>query len=229
MFDQPFFSVGPEALKAVDIDLSGAEPHLMVDSEMAVTAEHQRVVAMELVGINDAASTDHLNCHAQEGLGRDIGHNLDFDHPLALENAEYRDFTGCSPSTVAFSPASKIRLICLDFTPEEKRAILGRGCDTLPYQVERLEDRRVRQIDLLAGLESRYLQFEQLDEPEPVSGRYPELSDPSAGPVGELVPAVLASVFLAPDAIEIFAETSGAKTTPTIPAGSGYVSPGPNF
>ena len=100
MLNQPFLRIRPEALQAVYINLSGAEPSLMVDSEMAVTAEHQRVVAMELVGINDAASTDHLNCHAQEGLGRDVGHNLDFDHPLALEDAEYRDFTGCSPSTV---------------------------------------------------------------------------------------------------------------------------------
>ncbi len=229
IFDQPFFGIGPEALQAIDVDLARTEPPLMVDSEMPVTAEHQGVVTTEFVGIDDASPADHLDRQTQENLGRDIANDLDFDLALTLENAEDRDFTSRSTSPVALAPPAEVGLIRLDLASEEEHTILAEGRNAFPYQVEPLEDRGVRQIDLLGCLKGRYLKLEEFNDPEPVSGRYPELPDPPSGPVGELVPAVLAAIFLAPDIIEFFAVTSQAKTTPPFPAGSGYVPPGPNF
>jgi len=229
MFNQPFFSVGPEALQAVDVYLARTETPLMIDPEMAVAAKHQSVVTTEFVGINDAAPVDHLNRKTQEDLGRDIANNLDFNQPLTLQNAEYRDFAGGAPSPVALASPAEVGLIRLDLASEEEHTILAGGRNAFPYQIEPLQDCGIGQIDLFGGLESRHLQLEHLDDSQPVPGRYPELSDPSTGPIGKLVPAVLAAIFLAPNFIEFFAVTSEAKTTPTFPTGSGYVPPGPNF
>jgi len=229
MLDQPFLGVGPEALKAVYIDLAGAEPSLMIDSQMPVAAEHQAVVAAEFVRIDNATPANHLDRHAQEGFGRDVGNDLDLNHSLTLENAEYRDFPGGSTSPVALAASAEIGLVQLDFSLEEELTILVGGRNTFPDQVESLEDRRVGQSDLFGSLESGDLQLEELDDPEPVPGRYPELSDPSVGPVGELIPAMLAAIFLTPDLIDFSAIATGAINAATFPAGFGYSPPGPNF
>ena len=229
VLDQPLFGVGPEALQAVDVDLARTEPPLMIDSQMAVAAEHQAVITAESVSIDDASPPDHPDRHAQEGPGRDIGHDLDFNHPLALENAEYRDFAGGSTSPVALAPSAEVGLVRLDLSPEEELTIRAFGGNAFSDQVVGLEDRRVRRSDLFGGLESGDLQLEELGDPEPVPGCDPELSNPPAGLIRELIPAVLAAIFLTPDFIDFPAVASGAKNAPPFPAGLGDVPPGPNF
>jgi hypothetical protein len=40
MFDQPFFGTTPDTFQAIDIDFAGREDLLVVDPEIAITAEH---------------------------------------------------------------------------------------------------------------------------------------------------------------------------------------------
>jgi hypothetical protein len=229
MFDQPFLGIGPEAFKAVDVDLARAEAPLMIDLQMAIAAEHQCIVAAEFIGINDAAASHHLDCHIQENLGRDLSNDLDFDQPLTLENAENRDFAGRPASTMAFASAAEVGLIGLDLPTQEEHTILAGGGNAFPYQVESLEDRGIGKSDLTGCFMGRQFELEKFDDPEPIPGRYSELADPPAAPVIELIPAVLTAIFLAPDLIDFSTVTLRAETMPTMPADSGDILPGSNF
>ena len=58
---QPLLGITPEPFQAVDVHLSGRKGFAVIDPQMPVAAEHQAVVAAELVGIDDAAATDGLD------------------------------------------------------------------------------------------------------------------------------------------------------------------------
>jgi len=53
VLDQPLFSKRPEALDPVDIHLSLFEFVPMVDVEMLIATEHERIVSSLFIGIYD--------------------------------------------------------------------------------------------------------------------------------------------------------------------------------
>jgi len=53
MFHQTLFSKGRESFNPIDVDLSLYELVLMVDIEMPVSVEHERIKPAPFVGIND--------------------------------------------------------------------------------------------------------------------------------------------------------------------------------
>jgi hypothetical protein len=57
MLDQSFLRKGPESFYAVDVDLSIGEFIAMVDIQMAISAEHEKVVSTPFVGIDDRTSS----------------------------------------------------------------------------------------------------------------------------------------------------------------------------
>jgi hypothetical protein len=60
MLDQSFLCKTPESFDAVNVDLSFFEFMLMVDLEMLVPAENERVVSSPFIGIDDRSSPDLL-------------------------------------------------------------------------------------------------------------------------------------------------------------------------
>jgi hypothetical protein len=53
MFNQSFLGNTPESLYAVNVDLPLLEFMLVVDVEMLVSAEHERVISPPFIGIHD--------------------------------------------------------------------------------------------------------------------------------------------------------------------------------
>jgi len=57
----PFFGITPEAIKAININVTPAKSFSMIDSEMSVAAERQCIVTLELIGIDDRTPSDRLD------------------------------------------------------------------------------------------------------------------------------------------------------------------------
>jgi hypothetical protein len=84
-FVKPLFGEAPETLKSVDVDPASREALGTVDVEMPIAAEHEAVIGLESVGVNDASPAD--------GLDRDIGDLLDPNAATAFQDAEYGNFS----------------------------------------------------------------------------------------------------------------------------------------
>jgi len=65
MFHQSLLGPAPETLQAVDVDPARGEVLLVVHLQVPVAAEHETVVASELIGIDHTASTDLLDGELQ--------------------------------------------------------------------------------------------------------------------------------------------------------------------
>jgi len=125
VLDQPLLGPTPESLQAVDVDLAGGEVLLVVHLQVPVSAEHEAIVASELVCVNDTASTDLLDGELQQRSGRDIRNDADVNQAITLQDAEDRHFAGRSPAPIAFAPASEVGLIELDLAAQQTLSILG--------------------------------------------------------------------------------------------------------
>ncbi len=60
VLDQPLLGPTPKSLQAVDVDLAGGEVLLVVHLQVPIAAEHEAVVALELVRIDDRIPADLL-------------------------------------------------------------------------------------------------------------------------------------------------------------------------
>lgn len=100
--DESFLDTTPKSLHAVDGDLSGREISAMVHFQMPVSAEHQAVIAFELVCVDQRAPADLLDGKPQKGLCRHIGHDIYMNRAVSLQNAEDNHFAGSASSPGAF-------------------------------------------------------------------------------------------------------------------------------
>lgn len=157
----------------------------MVDVDMAITAKHERVVASELVGVDDATAPHLLDQEVQERACLDVHP----DHSVTLQYAESSDFSG-GPACLFLCLRSS--LVHLDDSAEELGAVWGVDNDGSSYHVDRLDDRRISQTGLLGDLPCRKLQLEELYYPVPILVRDPEPVYPPPSEVVEGVSAPLA-------------------------------------
>ncbi len=65
VLDKPLLGPTPESLQAVDVHLAGREILAVVHLQMPVSAEHQAVIAFELVRVDDRSSADLLDGETQ--------------------------------------------------------------------------------------------------------------------------------------------------------------------
>jgi hypothetical protein len=60
VFNQPLRGPAPESLQDIDVDPDGREVAVVMHLQMPVSAEHETVVAVEPVGVDDTASADRM-------------------------------------------------------------------------------------------------------------------------------------------------------------------------
>jgi len=214
---EPFLGVAPKSLDAVYVNLAVGKELFMVQIDMAITAKHKRVVALELVGIDDAAAPHHFNRKVEERACLDVLDRLHFDDPVTLQDAENRDFSGRPSAALALASALKVALVHLDHSAEKLGGIRGCGNDGSAYHVDRLQDRRVAESGLLGDLSGRELKLEELYDPEPILIRDAEPVNPPSGKVMEGISASLATESFADKPIDFTASTSCTKTTAVFP------------
>lgn len=215
--DKPLLGVAPKSLDAVYVNFAVGKEFLMVKVDMPIAAEHERIVAPEFVGIDDAAAPHCFNRKVEERTSLNVLDGLDLDHSITLQDAENRHFSGCSTASLALAPSAEVALVHLHDSAEKVAAFGGCGNDGSAYRVDRLEDRRITESRLLSYPSGRKLQLEKFDDPEPVLIRDAESVNPPAGKVMEGIPASLTSEPLADNSIYLTASAPCAKTTAVFP------------
>jgi hypothetical protein len=216
-FYDSFLSKTPESLYPIDIDLTGGKKLFVIDFDVAVSAEHETVVAFEFIGIDDTASANSFNGEVEQGVRRDIVDYLDLDHPFALQDTENRYFIVCSPASFALSSSPEIRLVHLNFSTEQRCPIRGSGHDRFPDHRDRLEDRWITEAHLDSDLTGRLLKRKEFYDPQPVPGGYLNGIDPASTKVMECISTPFTAKPSATDSIDLVASTSTAETTVVFP------------
>jgi len=164
VFDQPFFGPAPESLQSVNIDFAGREMLAVIHLQVPVSAEHQAVVAFELVGVDDTSSANLLDGKIQQNLGRDIRDDADLDNALSLQDAEDGNLAGGPTAPLTFSSPAKVGLIQFYLSRQEKIGIGGMSQDGHPDGVHSTVNGPVRQLHLLSHLPDGDFQFKELED-----------------------------------------------------------------
>lgn len=227
-FNNSFFSVTPEPFNAVDVNFPIAKMFPMVNIDMPVPTEHQRIVAPEFVSINDAAPSDHFDCQIQKSFGFNIFNYLYMDTAVSLEDTEYGNLIGGTASTFAFAFAPKIRLVDFNGSVHPirgNRVLPDRPSDKL----DSLESRGITQPDLLSNPARGNFQFKELDDPQPFFRADPDFIQPSAAEVMEGILAPLTPVPFLKQSIDFITVTPAAKNMPFFPAEFSQVQSGTVF
>ena len=176
VFHDALLGVTPEAPQPVDIYPATRKVFPMVHAKVSVAAEHERVIALVSVRVDDASPANLLDRESQHIFCPSGGKHLHEDSPLPLQNAENRDFAGGTPSPFPFSLPTKIQFVHFDFAAKEHVAIGGMSKDGGTDRVDGFIRRIVGEAELLGNLPDGEFQFEELDETQPLSAvRFPWL------------------------------------------------------
>jgi len=215
--DESFLGEAPESFQAVDINLSSGKPLSMIDLEVSISAKHESVIAFEFIGIDDGSPLNHFDGFIQERLGGYVPDNRNPDLAATLQKAEYRDFAGRSSATSSLPLSTEIGFIQLDF-PMQLGKIVGMLKDGISYQMSCVEGCWVTYADLPGDPSGRYLQFKELNDPEPLLRLQIQLTDPSAGEVLKCISTKGAPVSFTGDSIYFSALAPDTKSPFFAPA-----------
>ena len=152
VLDQTLLGPTPKPLQAVNVNLAGGEVLLMVYFQVPVAAEHQTVVALELVCIDDRASADFFDRQLQQGSCRHIRNDRHMDLAVPLQDAQYRHFSGSPPASMALAAAPEVALIQLDLSAQQLGGVLGLADNGQPDGLNGSVNRPVSQAHLLGHL-----------------------------------------------------------------------------
>jgi len=217
VFYQSFFGITPEAFEAVNINLASGKFLMMIDFQVPVSAIHQSIIASEFIGINDGASSDCLNGEVEQSLCTDIRNNFNPNDAVPFKDTENRHFPGSASASVTFSSTPEVCLIQFDLSCKQMIAVGVVSCNSHPYYVDCFKDSRIAEVNLLADLPGRELQFKELNNPKPISAANPDFINPSSGEIMKGVFTPFTSQPFACNSVDFVATTSPAETTVVFP------------
>jgi len=212
VLDQPLLGPAPEALHPVDADLSGGEILAVVHLQVPVAAEHQAIVAVEPIGVNDASPADLLDGEAQQGLRPDIRDDVDLDDALPLQDPEDGNLAGSTAPSFPLPSASEVGLIQLDLTAQENIGIVGMAQDGHPDRHHGPVNGPIGQLHLLGHLPDGNFQFKELEDRQPLHAGQTTMVDPTTGELMIRVLALRATVSSILQFVLFSMLTTGAKS-----------------
>lgn len=212
-FDESFFGEAPKPLESIDVDFTSSKSFPMVDFQMFIPAEHQRVVAFEFISVNDRTAFNDFNGFVEQRFGGYVLYDRNADLPMSLQNAEYRHFAGCTAATSTFPPTSEIRLVQLNLSPE-KGEVFCLLKDCVSDQMRSFQGCRIADPNFLGNPTSRYLQFKELDDPEPLFGPDVQLADPTTSKVPKCITTTGATISFASQSV--YSSTLASDTEPAL-------------
>lgn len=188
----------------------------MIDSQIPIAAEHQRIIASEFIGIDNRASSDRFNRHLQQTLGRDIPDPFHLDDPISFQNPKNRRLPGGSTAPFALAFVSEIGFIQFDLARHEQIRIQP-GQNRKLQDSDRLEHGRITQPDLLGNSSAGELHFKKFDDPHPFLKWNSKSINPSTGEIMERITISPAAVALPDNSIDPSIPTSCTKNTAIFP------------
>lgn len=212
--DDTFFGIAPESLNTIDVDLPITKMLAVDNIDMSVPTKHERIIAFELVRLNNAPASDHFNRQVEKRLNFDILSSLDMDTTVSLEDAKYRNLINCAASAFSFTLPPKVR-----FVQFNRPVHPVRESDTMSNRLpDGLESRRIAQPNLIGEPAGRYLQFKEFDDSQPLFRADFDTVYPPVTEVMKGVVALLATVSFAYQPVDFIAVASAAKNMPFFPA-----------
>lgn len=224
---KPFLSIAPKPFQAININFACCKSFSMIDSQMAITTEHQGVVATKFIGVNDSASPHHLHGLIQQTFSSDVLNHRYLDFSVSLEDTEDGNLTCCSPTTLTLTTASEIGFIKFYLTGEPE--ITFGSQQGFPDKVTYSQDGRIAQANLGGHLMSGDIEFKELDDPQQLFKRNTASSNPPIREVMKGVSAAFATEFLAFQTIDFIAVTITAENMAVFPAEFPEEQSGPVF
>ena len=152
VLNQPFPGKRPEPFNPVDVDLSLLELIAMVDIEMLVATEHERILSPPLVCVYDGASPHPLHRLGHKTLGRDILSNTHRDPPSPFQDPVDNGLASCTSSTLSFPLPSEVGFICFQFSLQNIVCLGKFLYDNPAKDIIGSQCGFVAQVDLLGGL-----------------------------------------------------------------------------
>lgn len=217
MFYESFFGVTPKSLDSVDINFSGGEFSFMIDSQMPIATEHQRIIASKFIRINNGPSSYGLNGQGKQSFGTDIFNHFNFDNPIPFQNTKYGDFIKCASASFPFPSATKVSLIQFNLAVEKLLAPLSISHNRYSDQINRSQHRRIAKAKLLGDFSCRKLQLKELNDPKPLFMTDSEFVEPPSGKIMEGITTAFTSESFTNDSINFIAPASNAETTVVFP------------
>ena len=215
--NKSLFRKTPESLNTIDIDFARSKVVCMVNLDMTVPTEHKRVVAPELVSIDDASPSHRFDSEIQEGFRSNILQCFDLYDSISFKNTEYGHFIGGPTASWALSTASEVALVHLDFTTEKLRAVRGMCQDSRTNRVHCFQNSGVTQSQLFSNPPGREFYFKELDDPQPLCTGDVDGIDPATCEVVKSVPTTSTAVAFISNFVDVAAATSTAETTVVFP------------
>lgn len=83
----------------------------MIHVQMPVSAEHEAVVTLEFVRIDNGPSADLFDRQPQQCLGRHIRNHRDLNDTVSLQDTEDRNLAGGTTTSFPFPLAAEVALV----------------------------------------------------------------------------------------------------------------------
>ena len=176
----------------------------VIHGKVPETAEHERIISLVLVCVDDAPATDLFDGQAKKGLCFAVWNDLDKYLAAPGENAENRDLACGAAAALAFALAAETGFIQFNFAGKEDICILRVSQDSHPEYRHSPVGRVVGNADLLCDHSCRYFEFKELDDPEPLAWAQPAEVDPALWKIMLNV----ATLFTSASAVDDFDERS---------------------
>ena len=190
VFHDPLLGVAPELLQAVDVDPAAGDVFPVVHAKVTISAEHEKIVDLVAIGVDDASPAHLLDRECKDGFGPGVGHHLHKHFSLLLQNDDFRDFPGSASPSLSLALPTEVEHVLFDCASDERfPSHLKAGQDGGTNRVDGLIGSIVGETQLLSDLADGELQFEELGEAQLLSSGKISLVDPS---VGEIVEGVAA-------------------------------------
>lgn len=192
VFEELSLGIAPEALEAVDVHSPAAEPSGVIDSQVAIAVEGERIVGVEFVGVHEGAPLDQLHGFVHERVSGDIWNHRNQDLALPLQDAEHRNLPRGSATTPTLPSPAKVGLIGFHFLSEQLGLLFSKYRST--DRRERPQHSRITNPRSRGRLKSAHFQLEQLEEPQPGDGCHARFGKPGAGEISERVTTPTAAI-----------------------------------
>src|SRR3990172_9329066 len=215
--NKSFFSITPEAFKAINVHFTRGKHLTMINPKMSIATKHKCIIAFKFISIHDRAASDSLNSHIKDRFCRNILNDINLNHPVSLQNTEYRDFIICPSTPLALTSTTKICLIKLYLTIKKFLGILIACYNGLPNNIYRFMYRWITKLYLLCYLSCRKFKFKKLYYPQPLLIRYFNLVYPSVTKVVKCISTPFTTVFFTYNPIYLTSRTSCTKNKAIFP------------
>mgnify|MGYP007127715533 CR=1 FL=1 len=195
----------------------------MVDLQVLVAAEHEDVIAAELIRIDHAVSTNILDGEHKQRICQDTRQNIDMDPAHPILDAEQRHFAGFATASIALAPYLEVGLVEYDHVARQGGSTLKVAQDGCVDRAHDPVDSPIENAQLQGHLADRDLQLKEVDQREPLDFAQTAVINPTPREDMERIAAARTSIALIGQFVEIQLSTAGAKSMSIITAFSRQV------